>query len=141
MNASVTHRLIEQGPCKLSGDGWCDSPGYNAKNLSYSLINQETNDIIAFSITQVTVAGNSNRIEKLGLQKTLNEVREKQIVIKQLTADRHADSEILKRGQTTKQQSVWHFSKNITSKLIGEGKKSYCTALQKQTKFIINHFW
>ena len=89
MNASVTHRLIEQGPCKLSGDGWCDSPGYNAKNLSYSLINQETNDIIAFSITQVTEAGNSNRIEKLGLQKTLNEVREKQILIKQLTADRH----------------------------------------------------
>ena len=89
MNASVTHRLIEQGSCELSGDGWCDNPGYNAKNLTYSLMNQETNDIIAFSITQVTVAGNSNRIEKLGLQKTLNEVREKQIVIKQMTAHRH----------------------------------------------------
>ena len=54
--ASVTHRLIEQGLCKLSGDGRCDSPGYNAKYLTYSLINQKTNEIIVFSITQVTEA-------------------------------------------------------------------------------------
>ena len=54
--ASVTHRLIEQGLCKLSGDGRCDSPVYNAKYLTYSLINQKTNEIIVFSITQVTEA-------------------------------------------------------------------------------------
>ena len=45
MNASVTHRLIEQGLCKLSGAGWCDSSGYNAKYLTYSLMNQVTNEI------------------------------------------------------------------------------------------------
>ena len=55
---SVTHRLIEQGLCKLSGDGRCDSPGYNDKYLTHSLINQKTNEIIVFSITQVTEAEN-----------------------------------------------------------------------------------
>ena len=35
MNASIAHRLIEHRLCKLSGDGRCDSPGYNAKYLIY----------------------------------------------------------------------------------------------------------
>ena len=70
---------MQQGLCKLSGDGCGNSPGYKAKHLTYSLINQETNEIIAFSITQVTETGNSNCMEKLGFQKMLNEVREKGI--------------------------------------------------------------
>ena len=98
MNTFITYRLIEQGSCKLSVDGQCDSPGYNVKYLTYSLMNQKTNEIIAFSITQVTEIGNLNRIEKLGFQKTLNQVREKGIVVKKLTTDRHADLEILERG-------------------------------------------
>ena len=82
MNASFTHRLMQQGLCKLSGDDWGNSPGYKAKHLTYSLINQETNEIIAFSITQVTETGNSNCMEKLRFQKMLNEVREKGLVKK-----------------------------------------------------------
>ena len=39
MNASITYRLIEQGLCRLSGNGPCNSPGYNAKYLTYSLMN------------------------------------------------------------------------------------------------------
>ena len=85
----LTQRLTEQGPGRLSGDGRCDNPGYNTKYLAYSLMNQETNEIIAILITQVTEVRNSDSMEKLGFQKTLNEVREKGIVVKQLTADRH----------------------------------------------------
>ena len=50
INASITHRLIDEGPRKLSGGGKCDSPGYSAKCFTYLLMNQETNEIIAFSI-------------------------------------------------------------------------------------------
>ena len=54
-------------------------------------MNQETNEIIAFSVTKETEAGNSNCIGKLLFQKTLimNEVREKGIAVKHLTTDRH----------------------------------------------------
>ena len=45
-------------------------------------MNQEKNEIITYSVTQVTAAGISNRMEKLGFQKTLNVVREKGIVSK-----------------------------------------------------------
>ena len=141
MNASIIHKLIEQGPRTLSSDGRC-------KNLvrkpSTSMTNQETNKIIAFSITQVTEARNSNRLEKLGFQKTLNEVREKRILVKQLTTDRHMQvREYLKEDgpQINYHFAVQHFSKNIKNKLIAAGKKFSCTALQKLTKSIINHFW
>ena len=40
-----------------------------------SFMNQETNEVWAFSITQVTEAGNLNHMEKLAFQKLLNEVR------------------------------------------------------------------
>ena len=55
------------------------------------LMNQETNEIIVFSITQATEVGNSNRMEKLGFQETLNEVREERVAVKQSTTDRHMD--------------------------------------------------
>ena len=54
-------------------------------------MNQETNEIIVFSITQATEVGNSNRMEKLGFQETLNEVREEGVAVKQSTIDRHMD--------------------------------------------------
>ena len=55
----------------LSGDGRCDSPGQNAKYLTYSLMDTNTNKIGAFSLMQVTEAVNSNRIEKMRFKKAL----------------------------------------------------------------------
>ena len=60
MNASLVNRLKNEGECKLSGDGRHDIPGHNAKYITYSLINQQTSEIVAFAVTQVTEAGNSN---------------------------------------------------------------------------------
>ena len=141
MNAFIIHKLIEQGTRKLSGDGRCKSL---VRKPNTSLINQETNKIIAFSITQVTEARNSNRMEKLGFQKTLNEVRQKRILVKQLATDRHMQvREYLKEDgpQINYPFDVQHFSKNIKNKLMAAGKKFSSTALQKLTKSIINHFW
>ena len=55
----------------LSGDGRCDSPGHNAKYLTYSFMDKSANKIGAFSLTQVTEVGNSNRMEKMGFEKAL----------------------------------------------------------------------
>ena len=89
----------------------CHSPGYNAKYLTYSLMNQKTIEIIAFSIAYVTEAGNLNHMEKLGVQKALNEVREKGIVVKQLTTDRHMDMFINMRQAC----GHWKIGKNTSS--------------------------
>ena len=55
----------------LSGDGRCDSPGYNAKYLTYPFMDKSTNKIGIFSLTRVTEAGNSNRMEKMRFELAL----------------------------------------------------------------------
>ena len=89
MNVSLVRNLKREIECRLSGDGRHDSPGHNAKYLTYSLMNEQTNEIVAFVVTQVTEAGNSNRMEKLSFTKALNEVKQKGICVNQLTTDRH----------------------------------------------------
>ena len=66
-NNSILNQLKEQDSCRLSGDGSCDSPGHNAKYLTYSFMDQITNKIAAMTITQVTEVKNSNDMEKVGL--------------------------------------------------------------------------
>ena len=56
----------------------------------------------------------------------LNEVREKGIVVKQLTTDGHMQiQKCLKEDepQIDHQSDAWHFSKNIKSKLIAAGRQ------------------
>ena len=73
----------------LSGDGRCDSPGHNAKYLTYSFIDKSTNKIVAFSLTQVTEAGNSNRMEKMAFKKVLASFKNQEINPEQITTDCH----------------------------------------------------
>ena len=62
----------------LSGERRCDSPSHSAKYLTYSLFDQSFKKVIAVSLTRVTeMEGVSNIIEKAGLIKVLNEVKQK----------------------------------------------------------------
>ena len=89
MNASLVRNLTRERECKLSGDGRHDSPGHNAKYVTYSLMNQQTNEIVAFAVKQVTEAGNSNWMEKPSFTKAVNEAKQKWICVNQSTTDRH----------------------------------------------------
>ena len=53
-----------------SGDGRCDSPGHNAKYLTYSFMDKETGKIAAMPLIQVSEVDNSNQMEKKGFIKT-----------------------------------------------------------------------
>ena len=65
----ITEDMKKHGVYHLSGDGRCDSPGHNAKYLTYSLMDKFTNRVLAFSLTQVTKVANSNRIKKVDFKK------------------------------------------------------------------------
>ena len=116
MNASLINRLKNEGECKLNGDRRLDSPDHNAKDVTCSLMNQQTNEIVAFAVTQVTEAGNSNRMEKVGFTKALKEIKQKGSCINQLTTDRDTGIRKYMREEVSKithQFDVWHFAKNI----------------------------
>ena len=69
-NNSILNQLKEQGSCRLSRDGSCDSPGRNVKYLSCSFMDQITNKIAAMTITQVRKSDNSNIIKGLKFLRT-----------------------------------------------------------------------
>lgn len=128
-----------------SGDGRCDSPGHNAKYLTYSLFDQDLQKVSSVSVTQVTeVDGVSNRMEKAGLVKVLDEVKNKDVKISQLTTDRHLQIKKYMREQEEgidHQFDVWHFSKSIKTKLLNASKKKSSEELRPWIKSICNHLW
>ena len=74
----------------FSGDGRCDSPGYSAKYGTYSLRNTETNMIVDFQVVHVSQTGNSNGMEKYGLEVLLKKLINLNMPITSLTTDRHS---------------------------------------------------
>ena len=58
------------GQClAISGDGHCDSPGYSAKYCTYTMMLQETGEILNFHIVQVTETSSSVAMEKEGFKR------------------------------------------------------------------------
>ena len=109
----------------LSGDGRCDSPGHHVKYLTYSFMNKSTNKIGAFSLLQVTKAGNSNRMEKMGFEKALKSLNDEGIIPEQITTDQHVQiRKYLKEEEpnVTHQFCVWHFPKNNKKKLLAASR-------------------
>ena len=96
-------------------------------------------------MTQVTeVEGVSNGMEKVGLIKVLDEVKQKNLKVDQLTTDRHLQIKKYLRGQEEgidHQFDVWHLSKSIKTKLLKVSKKKACEELRPWIKSICNHVW
>ena len=116
MSKSILEEVKEKGPCYLSGDGRCDNPGHNAKYLTYSFMDKNTNKIVAFSLTQVSEAGNSNRMEKMGFEKSLRLLKNEGIIPEKITTDRHIQIRKHLRVQDPgiiNQFDVWNFVKTI----------------------------
>ena len=125
--------------------GYCDSPCHNAKYLTYSLFDQSLKKDIAVSLTQATeVEGLSNRMEKAGLIKVLDEVKQNNLKAAQLTTDRHLQIKKYLREQEediNHQVDAWHFSKSIKTKLLKFSKKKASEKLKPWIKSISNHLW
>ena len=89
MLKSMLEEVKEKGPCYLSRDGRCDSPDHNAKYLTYCFMDKNTNKIVAFSLIQVSEAGISNQMEKMGFEKSLRLLKNQGIIPEQITTDCH----------------------------------------------------
>jgi len=128
----------------FSGDGRCDSPGYSAKYGTYSLMNTETNKVIDFQVVHVLTAGNSNRMEKHGLEILLEKFTKLEIPITSLTTDRHTQVRAFMKKcypSISHQFDIWHFAKSIKKKLSKLAKKSANRKLNDWIKSIVNHLW
>ena len=140
---SVIDECKKRDKIEVSGDARCDSPGYNAKYSTYSIMDQHTSKILHFQVVTVRETGSSNAMELHGLVKVLAQLEEFDINIDCLTTDEHPSIKKYLRGKSNPrhQLDVWHKSKNIKKKLTKAANNKFCTELQGWIKSILNHFW
>ena len=128
----------------LLGDGRCDSPGYNAKYGTYTLMDSHSGYILDFHISHVRLAGNSQRMELDGFKKVVERLQDFGIKIGSITTDRHKQIRAYMRKflkHILQQFDVWHVGKNIKKKVAKLAKKKSCRDLNEWIKAIVNHFW
>ena len=65
----------------LCGDGQSDSPGHNAKYGTYSLMDENSEKIVDFSLVHVGEVSSLNAMENEGCQRSLNHLLRKKIKI------------------------------------------------------------
>ena len=140
----LSHHIDNQHSLDLIGDGRCDSPGYNAKYGTYTVMNIDGNEIIDFRVVHKGQVANSSLMEKEGLKIVLARLQDSGVIKKSLATDRHKQIRKYMREehQEIKHQfDVWHVTKSIKKKLVAAANKKENQDLMPWIKSIINHFW
>ena len=63
--ATEVDRLTSKEVVNLDGDGSCDSPGHCAKYGTYTLMDEDSGDVVAFNVVQVSEVSSSNALFSL----------------------------------------------------------------------------
>ena len=141
----IITRAVRSQKRVVSGDGRCDSPGFNAKYCTYTIMDASTSAIIGFNVVQVTEAENSSsKMELIGFKRTMEDLKNDSIEIETIATDRHVQiRKYLKDNHPNinHQFDVWHLAKNIRKKLSAVANKKDTVELMPWIKSIANHLW
>ncbi|XP_035665525.1 uncharacterized protein LOC118408774 [Branchiostoma floridae] len=141
---AMARDLVREGPITIIGDARCDSPGFNAKYSSYTVMEEKTSLILDMQLVQVTETGSSQSMEKEGLERCLQSLEEDDMNIECLATDRHRGVAAMMRKDykdIKHEFDIFHVSKNVTSKLRTKAKKATCKPLGEWMKSVSNHLW
>ena len=138
--------LTHGNSLKLCGDGRCDSPGYSAKYCSYTLMDMESKRVVDFNLVQVSETGSSVRMEKLGYERTMDNLLEKGVNISLCATDRHVQIRKLHREKykpmgILHEFDVYHMANSVRKDLKAKASKKKYSALQPWMRSIINYLW
>jgi len=128
----------------VMGDGQCDSPGHNAKYLAYTLMEEETDLILASTIVCVNEVANSNAMEKEGLHRCLEILEDHHLDVTGLATDRHP--QITKymrteRPNTEHQYEIYHTAKGVVKKLTKVANKRDTAEVLGWVQAVSNMLW
>ena len=140
----VRQELAVKDAVNLNGDGRCDSPGHNAKYGTYTLMDDDTGKVVAFSVVQVTEATSSNAMEKEGFKRCLESLHGDGVEIDLIATDRHVSiSSYMNKDhpEINHQYDVWHLSKWVVKKLTSKAQQKGCEELSPWIQSISNHLW
>ncbi|XP_071952583.1 uncharacterized protein [Antedon mediterranea] len=133
-----------QGKLIVAGDCRHDSPGHNATFGTYSLMDTDTDLILASKTVSVNEEGipNSHHLENVGLKRCLEELKEHKLNVDIISTDRHPMiGKTLRENypEIKHEYDIWHLAKSVRKRVAAAGKKH--KELQVWEKGIINHLW
>ena len=137
-------RLNGKAVVNLDGDGRCDSPGHCAKYGTYTLMDDDTGDVVAFNVVQVSEVTSSSAMEKEGFSRCIEMLESNNVTISRIATDRHVSiSSSMNKDHPTinHQYDVWHLSKWVVKKLTNKAKQKGCEELSPWIQSIANHLW
>ena len=146
-DTTVTELKDAGVPLCLAGDGRYDSPGYNAKYMTYSFIDSDSNKIVDFELVQVNQTGTSQAMEKFGFSMTLDRLLEEDVPVATIATDRHTGIRAIMRKEYTPNKNinhqfdVFHMVNSVRKKLQEASKKKANERLGEWMKSIINQIW
>ena len=94
----IIDNTVEKGDLDFFGDRSCDSPDYNAKYGTYTVLDKNSGLILDFNVSHVRIAGNSARMEFDGLKQVLERFEGRGLLISSLTIDRQSVVKCVKRS-------------------------------------------
>ena len=129
----------------VSGDGRCDSPGFNAKYGTYTIMDAQTSAIVGFNVIQVTEAEHSSsKMELVGCKRTMEDLKRDGLEIQTIATDRHVQIRKYLKDEhpnINHQFDVWHLTKNVRKKLTAVANKKDTAEIMPWVKSIANHLW
>ncbi|XP_056433403.1 uncharacterized protein LOC130371601 [Gadus chalcogrammus] len=126
----------------LSGDGRCDTPGFSAKYCHYTLMLDDTKEIIHTELLQSTEAGSSVAMEPLGFKRGMKEIMGDGLDIEVMTTDRSTLICKIMREEFPNVQhefDIWHTAKGLRKKIQRKGAIKGNEILAAWSRSIINH--
>ena len=115
----VRQELVNKKAINLNGDRRCDSPGHSAKYGTYTLMDDDSGKVVAFSVIQVSQVISCNAMEKEGFKRCIESLQDDMVQIDRIATDRHVSiSSFMNkdRPQINHQYDVWHLSKWVVKK-------------------------
>ncbi|KAK7166281.1 hypothetical protein R3I93_006145 [Phoxinus phoxinus] len=128
----------------LSGDGRCDSPGFNAKYCHYTFMLDDTKEILHTELVQSTEATSSGAMEPLGFRRGMTELLDLGLDVEVMTTDRSSSIRKTMKDQYPNIQhqfDIWHTAKGFRNKILKKGKKKDNAILLAWSRSVVNHMW
>ena len=88
----VRQELVNKGAIDLNGDGRCESPEHSAKYGTYTLMDNASDKMVAFSVVQVSEVTSSNAMEKEGFKRCIESLEDDRVKIDRIATDRHVST-------------------------------------------------
>ena len=140
----VRQELINNSAINLNGDGRCDSPGHNAKYGTYTLMDDDSGKVMAFSVVQVSEVTSCNAMDKEGFKHCIESLEGDRVEVDRIDTDRHVSiSSFMNKElpQINNQYDVWHLSKWVVTKLTNKAQQKGCEELLPWIQSFSKHLW